>query len=814
MSTPSRESSPGTEITWSPSPDRDVVPAPAPLLAPVAPQSWTDGIDGRAMLHMVESGDSEGTSATDEVAVASWVLDNPLGQSYDAVVFQYLMDQHNQKEEYIRYIFAHCIACACPEDKESSGASRWKTIARGTRRMIIAAIAPPCQGIGFRFMFDGTTALIKIVRPIPMKMRLHGSATTYLLMPFALKCHNTQSLQRLSHAETQILQQRRIILVELPLCRDLPSSFEKPEPWLLHTGFIFMKVPQNGQFYYHLQDILRLIVLVIIPDDWPTPFQMASSKRARDELKQYPGEWGLQRLRTRQHRTQHSSPYWQQVSVQLRLTWWTAVHQIARKDSLSSGRAQVFCLQKKSHHETWSIDFDELIFSALCHDILGAQCLRAPEYHDYTIYGNPLDDGGTIKRSPILVQRCGGTCTKESPKTLSKTEFHEYCMLAINKENEYEMAFGTKGKAPMSQSTKQSNQSNQSNQTKYPTVELQTTRAPDLAGPSSYISAAEGQGVQVSNVTNTPGYRVPDAVTKLMDQLIGERDWSAMEPRAPTEKQASHPNQRQVPPRPAPAQPPVPAQRQTPWRPISADSPHGSANRCIDLAEQKVGQTEEPEANSTWLSSKKKVELETILFDMDVPGFREELLPLLSAPPTRLPSSHQRGLSSEAAQDVPYVINNDGAQSVKRGKSPLQKYKERPEALENVTLRTGLGPVCAGRRVRNCHIRRSSLRSHMGQHLAPLRQLVLRPSTSQIKWGRHTIAADGSAVLLGIHGGLRDDGDLAGEGDIVRAQLLQANGLVGYAMEAGEVEEVAVCVFAEDGGVDVQIPPLLPLRQN
>jgi hypothetical protein len=32
--------------------------------------------------------------------------------------------------------------------------------------------APPCQGIDFWLMFDGTTALIKIVRPIPMKMRL------------------------------------------------------------------------------------------------------------------------------------------------------------------------------------------------------------------------------------------------------------------------------------------------------------------------------------------------------------------------------------------------------------------------------------------------------------------------------------------------------------------------------------------------------------------------------------------------------------------------------------------------------------------
>ncbi|KAF7179242.1 hypothetical protein CNMCM7691_008174 [Aspergillus felis] len=35
--------------------------------------------------------------------------------------------------------------------------------------------------------------------------------------------------------------------------------------------------------------------------------------------------------------------------------------------------------------------------------------------------------------------------------------------------------------------------------------------------------------------------------------------------------------------------------------------------------------------------------------------------------------------------DVPYVINNDGVQSLKRGKSPLQKYRERPEAFESVT---------------------------------------------------------------------------------------------------------------------------------
>jgi hypothetical protein len=54
-----------------------------------------------------------------------------------------------------------------------------------------------------------------------------------------------------------------------------------------------------------------------------------------------------------------------------------------------------------------------------------------------------------------------GTFTKESPRTLSKTEFHEYCMLAIDKGNEHEMAFGAKGEAPMSQST-----SNQTNPTK------------------------------------------------------------------------------------------------------------------------------------------------------------------------------------------------------------------------------------------------------------------------------------------------------------------------------------------------------------
>jgi hypothetical protein len=61
---------------------------------------------------------------------------------------------------------------------------------------------------------------------------------------------------------------------------------------------------------------------------------------------------------------------------------------------------------------------------------------------------------------------------------------------------------------------------------------------------------------------------------------------------------------------------------------------------------------------------------------------------------------------------------------------------------------------------------------------------------------------DGGAVLLKIQGGLRDDVDVAGEGDVVRAQLLQADGLVRYAVEAGEHEEVAVCVGAEDGGVD------------
>lgn len=51
------------------------------------------------------------------------------------------------------------------------------------------------------------------------------------------------------------------------------------------------------------------------------------------------------------------------------------------------------------------------------------------------------------------MQRCGIHVHQGISKTLSKTEFHEYCMLAIEKGNEYEMAFGAKGKAPMSRST-------------------------------------------------------------------------------------------------------------------------------------------------------------------------------------------------------------------------------------------------------------------------------------------------------------------------------------------------------------------------
>lgn len=51
-------------------------------------------------------------------------------------------------------------------------------------------------------------------------------------------------------------------------------------------------------------------------------------------------------------------------------------------------------------------------------------------------------------------------------------------------------------------------------------------------------------------------------------------------------------------------------------------------------------------------------------------------------------------------------------------------------------------------------------------------------------------------------GGLGDEGDGAGGGDVVRVELLDADGLVGCAVEAGEDEVFAERGGAEDGGVD------------
>jgi hypothetical protein len=51
----------------------------------------------------------------------------------------------------------------------------------------------------------------------------------------------------------------------------------------------------------------------------------------------------------------------------------------------------------------------------------------------------------------------------------------------------------------------------------------------------------------------------------------------------------------------------------------------------------------------------------------------------------------------------------------------------------------------------------------------------------------------------------RDDGDVARNGNEVVAELLHAERLVGDAMEAGEDEEVAVFVEADDGRVDAPL---------
>lgn len=46
---------------------------------------------------------------------------------------------------------------------------------------------------------------------------------------------------------------------------------------------------------------------------------------------------GVRGLSTHELRAQHSSPCWQQVSALQQLNCWTAVHQVARKNSLSWG---------------------------------------------------------------------------------------------------------------------------------------------------------------------------------------------------------------------------------------------------------------------------------------------------------------------------------------------------------------------------------------------------------------------------------------------------------------------------------------------
>ena len=53
-----------------------------------------------------------------------------------------------------------------------------------------------------------------------------------------------------------------------------------------------------------------------------------------------------------------------------------------------------------------------------------------------------------------------------------------------------------------------------------------------------------------------------------------------------------------------------------------------------------------------------------------------------------------------------------------------------------------------------------------------------------------------------VFGWFRDDGDVARNGDEVVAELLHAERLIGDVMEAGEDEEVAIFVEADDGRVD------------
>ncbi|KAF7161054.1 hypothetical protein CNMCM5623_006731 [Aspergillus felis] len=75
--------------------------------------------------------------------------------------------------------------------------------------------------------------------------------------------------------------------------------------------------------------------------------------------------------------------------------------------------------------------------------------------------------------------------TKDSPESLSKTEFHENCMLAIDKGNEYEAAFGAKGKSN-AQTSKQSSQSNQ--------TQFQPLHSPVPINPTEMDSASSSLG--------------------------------------------------------------------------------------------------------------------------------------------------------------------------------------------------------------------------------------------------------------------------------------------------------------------------------
>jgi hypothetical protein len=81
----------------------------------------------------------------------------------------------------------------------------------------------------------------------------------YVVWDFAGEPSTDQNQESSALIRSEVLFPLGLILIQPSLCRNLSSSFEKPEPWLLHTSFICESAAECT-FLLPSQDILRLIV--------------------------------------------------------------------------------------------------------------------------------------------------------------------------------------------------------------------------------------------------------------------------------------------------------------------------------------------------------------------------------------------------------------------------------------------------------------------------------------------------------------------------------------------------------------------------